>query len=211
MKNVVIVFGLISTLVTGELRAATPKAPPADVGAGRIAWFDITTTSLPGSRDFYGKLFDWQFIPVQGTDQAVEIVARGHIDRDAARCGRQDQRIQRSGLCPGDRHPGQLQESERAGGHDPGGVPPGPAGRHRSHRRGRRSVRSPGWPLLEDPARAGARGGEVRIPGRGQVARSAGSLPASPPAASRRDATRTRSCSSAASTPSRIMRIVPPK
>ena len=27
--------------------------------------------------EFYGKLFDWSFTPVQGTDQAVEIVARG--------------------------------------------------------------------------------------------------------------------------------------
>ena len=27
------------------------------------------------SREFYGKLFGWQFMPVKGTDQAVEIVA----------------------------------------------------------------------------------------------------------------------------------------
>ena len=45
---------LASTLVTGELHAATPKP---DVGSGRVAWFDITTTSLPRSKDFYGKLF----------------------------------------------------------------------------------------------------------------------------------------------------------
>lgn len=44
---------------------------------GHIAWFDITTTSLPGSEEFYGKLFDWKFTPVQGTDQAAEIVAGG--------------------------------------------------------------------------------------------------------------------------------------
>lgn len=31
----------------------------------------------PQSKDFYGKLFDWQFTPVQGTDQAAEIVAGG--------------------------------------------------------------------------------------------------------------------------------------
>ena len=62
------------TLVTGELRAATPKP---DVGPGRIAWFDITTTDLSRSKEFYGKLFDWQFTPVKGTDQAAEIVAGG--------------------------------------------------------------------------------------------------------------------------------------
>ncbi len=50
---------------------------PADVGPGRVAWFDITTTDLSKSKEFYGKLFDWTFDPVQGTDQAVEIVAGG--------------------------------------------------------------------------------------------------------------------------------------
>lgn len=77
MRNAILAMILASTLVTGELQAETPKTPPADVGPGRIAWFDITTTSLPQSKDFYGKLFDWQFTPVQGTDQAAEIVAGG--------------------------------------------------------------------------------------------------------------------------------------
>ncbi len=77
MRNAILAMILASTLVSGELHTATAKAPPADVGPGRIAWFDITTTSLPKSKEFYGKLFDWQFTPVQGTDQAVEIVAGG--------------------------------------------------------------------------------------------------------------------------------------
>ena len=51
------------------------RPPPTDVGAGRIVWFDITTTDVAKSRDFYGKLFDWKFAAVQGTDQALEIVA----------------------------------------------------------------------------------------------------------------------------------------
>jgi predicted enzyme related to lactoylglutathione lyase len=74
MRNALWAVILASALVTGDLHAATP---PADVGAGRIAWFDITTNNLSRSKDFYGKLFDWQFNPVQGTDQAVEIVAGG--------------------------------------------------------------------------------------------------------------------------------------
>jgi uncharacterized protein len=74
MRNAILAMILASALVTGELQAATP---PADVGAGRIAWFDITTTNLAQSKDFYGKLFDWKFTPVQGTDQAAEIVAGG--------------------------------------------------------------------------------------------------------------------------------------
>ena len=77
MRNAILAMIVASTLVTGDLHADTPKTPPADVGPGRIAWFDITTTSLPRSKDFYGKLFDWQFTPLQGTDQAAEIVAGG--------------------------------------------------------------------------------------------------------------------------------------
>lgn len=73
MRNAILAM-ILATLVTGELHAATL---PADVGPGRIAWFDITTTSLSQSKDFYGKLFDWKFTPVQGTDQAAEIVAGG--------------------------------------------------------------------------------------------------------------------------------------
>lgn len=53
------------------------KSMPADVGSGRVAWFDITTTDLSKSREFYGKLFDWKFNPVQGTNLAVEIVSGG--------------------------------------------------------------------------------------------------------------------------------------
>jgi uncharacterized protein len=77
MRNTILASIMALAFVTGELDAATPKAPPADVGPGRIAWFDISTTSLPRAKEFYGKLFDWQFGPVQGTDQAAEIVAGG--------------------------------------------------------------------------------------------------------------------------------------
>src|SRR5882672_3868821 len=74
MRNAIPAMILASTLVTGELHAAALKP---DVGPGRIAWFDISTTDLARSKDFYGKLFDWQFTAVQGTDLAAEIVAGG--------------------------------------------------------------------------------------------------------------------------------------
>ena len=77
MRKAVLAMSLALTLATGPLRAATPKDLPADVGPGRVAWFDLTTTNLPQSKAFYGKLFDWQFAPVQGTDQAAEIIAGG--------------------------------------------------------------------------------------------------------------------------------------
>ena len=77
MRTVIPVMTLALALVAGQLQAGSPKPPPADVGPGRIAWFDITTSNLPQSKEFYGKLFDWDFTPLQGTDQALEIVARG--------------------------------------------------------------------------------------------------------------------------------------
>jgi predicted enzyme related to lactoylglutathione lyase len=77
MRKAILTMTAVLTLVTGGLRAATPKAPKPDVGPGRIAWFDITTTDLSRSKEFYGKLFDWQFTAVKGTDRAAEIVAGG--------------------------------------------------------------------------------------------------------------------------------------
>ncbi len=77
MRNAILATTMALSLAAGRPPAATRKTPPADVGPGRIAWFDITTTDLPQSKEFYGKLFDWRFTPVQGTDQAVEIVAGG--------------------------------------------------------------------------------------------------------------------------------------
>ena len=67
----------VLALASGPSYAEPPKSMPADVGPGRVAWFDITTTDLPKSKEFYAKLFGWTYIPVQGTDQAVEVVAGG--------------------------------------------------------------------------------------------------------------------------------------
>ena len=68
-------FVLIMLLVS--IPSGLAKSPHADVGPGRVSWFDITTSDLTKSKDFYGKLFDWTFNPLQGTDRAVEIVAGG--------------------------------------------------------------------------------------------------------------------------------------
>lgn len=75
MRTAIVVLTL--TLISGQVQSAIGQTPPTDVGSGRIAWFDLTTTNLPRSKDFYGQLFDWQFAPVQGTDQATQIVAGG--------------------------------------------------------------------------------------------------------------------------------------
>jgi hypothetical protein len=56
-------------LVAGRLQGDDPpKSSPADVGPGRVAWFDITTSTLPRSQESYGELFGWGFTPLPGTD-----------------------------------------------------------------------------------------------------------------------------------------------
>ena len=77
MRNAILAITFALTLMTGSVDAQTKKTPKPDVGPGRVAWFDITTTNLSQSREFYGKLFDWKFTALQGTDLAVEIVSRG--------------------------------------------------------------------------------------------------------------------------------------
>ena len=77
MRRGMLFMTLPLTLVAAELGAIPRKPLPADVGPGRIAWFDVTTSDLPRSKEFYGKLFGWEFAPLMGTDLAVEIVMRG--------------------------------------------------------------------------------------------------------------------------------------
>ena len=67
----------VMALALGHAQSKPPKSMPADVGSGRVAWFDITTTDLSKSKEFYGKLFDWTFNPVQGTNMALEIASGG--------------------------------------------------------------------------------------------------------------------------------------
>lgn len=68
---------VVTAVVFGQVQSQPPKSMPADVGPGRVAWFDITTTDLAKSKEFYSKLFDWKFNAVPRTDMAVEILAGG--------------------------------------------------------------------------------------------------------------------------------------
>ena len=73
------VTALAGAIAVGTVYAhgQSKQAPLPDVGSGRVAWFDITTSDLPKAKTFYGGVFDWTFAPVPGAaDQAVEIVSR---------------------------------------------------------------------------------------------------------------------------------------
>ena len=73
-----IFLGIMTLLILGAGALAQVKPQmPADVGAGRVAWFDLTTTDLARAKEFYGKLFGWTFEPVPGGGNAAQISSRG--------------------------------------------------------------------------------------------------------------------------------------
>ena len=76
IRMMLLTFTALVVNGAGMLAQVKPQMP-TDVGPGRVAWFDITTTNLARAQEFYGKLFDWTFTAVAGTDQAVEINSRG--------------------------------------------------------------------------------------------------------------------------------------
>ncbi len=75
MRYAIVAVMLAAGFLYGEEQSRPSRALPADVGPGRVAWFDITTTDLAKTTDFYGKLFDWEFNALEETDLAVEIVS----------------------------------------------------------------------------------------------------------------------------------------
>lgn len=75
MRIILISITAVLALLAGSLQSRGPKP---DVGDGRIAWFDITTTNVAQSKEFYAKLFDWTYNSVPGAgDLAAEIVSDG--------------------------------------------------------------------------------------------------------------------------------------
>ena len=80
MRNALVSSVMILSLMNGHSQSNQsnpPRGPKPDVGNGRIAWFDITTTNMTQAKEFYSKLFDWKYVALQGTDLAVEIVSDG--------------------------------------------------------------------------------------------------------------------------------------
>ena len=75
--RLIFLIAIILMAAGGGIPAQVKSQMPNDVGQGRVAWFDITSTNVAKSKDFYGKLFGWTFTAVAGTDQAVEIDSRG--------------------------------------------------------------------------------------------------------------------------------------
>src|SRR5262245_64467013 len=74
-----LIAAAFALVVAARLSAAPEnKGPKPDVGDGRVAWFDITTTNLQQSEAFYTGLFGWQFTTLKGAENlAAEIVSGG--------------------------------------------------------------------------------------------------------------------------------------
>ncbi len=78
MRARLIATGIALALMTCGSADAQNKGPKPDVGDGRVAWFDITTTNLNQSKAFYAGLFGWEFTSVPGGENlAWEIVSGG--------------------------------------------------------------------------------------------------------------------------------------
>lgn len=77
MSRVILLVVTAIVAIASATMAQMKPQMPADVGPGRVAWFDISTPNVARAKEFYGKMFDWSFTPVTGTDQAVEINSRG--------------------------------------------------------------------------------------------------------------------------------------
>ena len=77
MRRDLLALAVTAALAAGQAQSGSSRSAPPEVGPGRVAWFDLTTTDLSRSRGFYGRLFGWTFTALQGTDQAVGIAADG--------------------------------------------------------------------------------------------------------------------------------------
>ena len=78
MRSRFIAAAIALVLTTSLSAAAENKGPKPDVGDGRVAWFDITTTNLQQSKAFYAGLVGWEFTSLKGAENlAAEIVSGG--------------------------------------------------------------------------------------------------------------------------------------
>jgi predicted enzyme related to lactoylglutathione lyase len=78
MRNALVVLSVsLACLIAQAQPAARKGGPKPDVGTGRVAWFDLTTTDMAKSKEFYAKLLGWKFNALQGTDLAATIEAGG--------------------------------------------------------------------------------------------------------------------------------------
>lgn len=78
MRTRFLAASIAFVLAAGLCAALDQKGPKTDVGDGRVAWFDITTTNLNQSKAFYAGLFGWEFTSVPGGENlALEIVSGG--------------------------------------------------------------------------------------------------------------------------------------
>jgi predicted enzyme related to lactoylglutathione lyase len=55
--------------------------------AEKVTWFEIPATDTSKARDFYGRLFGWQFQPYEGQDYHMTYDASGAINGAAENAG----------------------------------------------------------------------------------------------------------------------------
>ena len=73
----VLLFMAVAVLTAFAIPQQAAKKTKPDVGAGKIAWFDLTTTNLAKSKEFYGKLFGWKFTATPGAEAVAAEISMG--------------------------------------------------------------------------------------------------------------------------------------
>ena len=70
---------LLATLLVLPLMALSQQSgkKKLDVGAGKVAWFDLTTKNMAKSKEFYTKLFDWKFTSPPGAEAMFAEISMG--------------------------------------------------------------------------------------------------------------------------------------
>jgi hypothetical protein len=66
---------LISACATQQpVTSSIPSNPTGTYQVGKFVWFDLLTNDLPGTKRFYGELFDWEFDGTASDDSSYAII-----------------------------------------------------------------------------------------------------------------------------------------
>jgi predicted enzyme related to lactoylglutathione lyase len=77
MRKYLLLPALLLSLNLGAIdNTATTKTPQA----GEFVWNELASTNVQASKDFYGKVFGWEFVDHKMDDMTYTIVKKGDKD-----------------------------------------------------------------------------------------------------------------------------------
>lgn len=67
---------LISALMLG-LNLSAAENTDNDAAPGEFVWNELATTNVQGAKDFYGKVFGWEFVDKKMDDMTYTMIKKG--------------------------------------------------------------------------------------------------------------------------------------